>query len=155
MSVEHLPIASYISKRPSMTRSYRSTRKALFASPAEKRRRKLRRQRNEKRKRVLPRHMLISLTRLRGKVWTSGRLVQDLFAHRMARKCLINRQSRVQRSLCRAPGQFYLMRMKYVNCFMRATSTCAYVLDQSTASGNAPRPKGKRAMDSFLEEIKR
>ncbi|KAG1891660.1 uncharacterized protein F5891DRAFT_1211111 [Suillus fuscotomentosus] len=38
---------------------------------------------------------------------------------------------------------------------MRATSTCAYILDQSTASGNAPRPKGKRAMDSFLEEIKR
>ncbi|KAG0706159.1 hypothetical protein DFH29DRAFT_846703 [Suillus ampliporus] len=27
--------------------------------------------------------------------------------------------------------------------------------DESTASGNAPKPKGKRAMDSFLEEIKR
>lgn len=27
--------------------------------------------------------------------------------------------------------------------------------DESTAAGNAPRPKGKRAMDSFLEEIKR
>lgn len=27
--------------------------------------------------------------------------------------------------------------------------------DESTTSGNAPKPKGKRAMDSFLEEIKR
>lgn len=27
--------------------------------------------------------------------------------------------------------------------------------DESTASGNVPKPKGKRAMDSFLEEIKR
>ncbi|KAG1737688.1 hypothetical protein EDB19DRAFT_1895829 [Suillus lakei] len=27
--------------------------------------------------------------------------------------------------------------------------------DESIASGNAPKPKGKRAMDSFLEEIKR
>jgi U2-associated protein SR140 len=35
------------------------------------------------------------------------------------------------------------------------TSTCAYILAQSTASGNVPKPKGKRAMDSFLEEIKR
>lgn len=32
---------------------------------------------------------------------------------------------------------------------------CAHALDQSTASSNALKPKGKRAMDSFLEEIKR
>ncbi|OJA13067.1 hypothetical protein AZE42_01902 [Rhizopogon vesiculosus] len=30
-----------------------------------------------------------------------------------------------------------------------------YNEDESTASGNFPKPKGKRAMDSFLEEIKR
>jgi hypothetical protein len=119
MSLKHLPIASYISKRPSMTRSCRNTRKALFGSPAEKRRRKLQRQRNERRKRVLPRHMLISLTRLKGKVWTSGRLVQDLFVHRTAQKCLINHRSKVLRNLRRAPGQFDLMKMKYVNRFIQ------------------------------------
>lgn len=154
MSMEHLPITSYISKRPSTIRSCRSMHKALFANPVARRRRKLLRQRREKRKRVLPRHMLISSMHLRGKAWTSGRLVQDLFAHRTVRKCRMH-QSEVLRNLRHEPGQCFTMTMKYVDRAPCGTFGCTHVLEQSTASGIAPKPKGKRAMDSFLEEIKR
>lgn len=154
--MKHLPITSYISKRPSMTRSCLSTRKVLFANPVARKRRKLLKRRREKKKRVPLRHTLISLMHLRGKVWTSGRPVQDLFAHRTVQKCRIQRQSKLLRNFHREPSQCFSMKMKYVcrpPC--EYILSCAHVLHQFTASSNVPKPKGKRAMDSFLEEIKK
>lgn len=151
-----LTIPSCNSKRLWMTKSSRNTLKVPSESQNGKRRKRLRRPSEEKKRNRQPKHMPNSWTLSMPRTTTvqggEGSRAASCALPRILVLCT-HRRDHLGHA-CNPVPCAHLSSPKYANphlFILAATLT----RPQSPSPPMVPRPKGKRAMDAFLEEIKR